>query len=62
MQSGRTTVSKFLIEQLHGTDDQADLAALLVDVTAAVKAISAMTSKGALGGFLGALDTQNVQG
>jgi fructose-1,6-bisphosphatase I/sedoheptulose-1,7-bisphosphatase/fructose-1,6-bisphosphatase I len=62
MQSGRTTVSKFLIEQLHGTDDQADLAALLVDVTAAVKAISAMTSKGALGGFLGALDSQNVQG
>ena len=62
MQSGRTTVSKFLIEQLHGTDDQADLAALLVDVTAAVKAISAMTSKGALGGFLGAHDTQNVQG
>ncbi|MDY0330673.1 MAG: class 1 fructose-bisphosphatase [Thiomonas sp.] len=62
MQSGRTTISKFLIEQLHGTDDQADLAALLVDVTAAVKAISAMTSKGALGGFLGALDTQNVQG
>ncbi|WP_298288926.1 class 1 fructose-bisphosphatase [Thiomonas sp.] len=62
MQSGRTTVSKFLIEQLHGTDDQADLAALLVDVTAAVKAISAMTSKGALGGYLGALDSQNVQG
>jgi fructose-1,6-bisphosphatase I/sedoheptulose-1,7-bisphosphatase/fructose-1,6-bisphosphatase I len=62
MQSGRTTVSKFLIEQLHGSDDQADLAALLIDVTAAVKAISAMTSKGALGGFLGALDTQNVQG
>jgi len=62
MQSGRTTVSKFLIEQLHGTDDQADLAALLVDVTAAVKAISAMPSKGALGGFLGALDSQNVQG
>lgn len=62
MQSGRTTVSKFLIEQLHGSDDQADLAALLVDVTAAVKAISAMTSKGALGGFLGALESQNVQG
>ncbi len=62
MLSGRTTVSKFLIEQLYGSDDQADLAALLIDVTAAVKSISAMTSKGALGGFLGALDTQNVQG
>jgi len=62
MLSGRTTVSKFLIEQLHGTDDQADLAALLVDVTAAVKAISAMTSKGALGGYLGALESQNAQG
>ncbi len=62
MQSGRTTISKFLIEQLHGSDDQADLAALLIDVTAAVKAIAAMTSKGALGGFLGALESQNVQG
>ncbi len=62
MLQGRTTISKFLIEQLHGAEDQADLAALLVDVTAAVKAIAAMTAKGALGGFLGSLDSANVQG
>jgi len=34
---------------------------LLVDVAAAVKAIAAMTAKGALGGYLGALDSKNVQ-
>ncbi|MDE2121606.1 MAG: class 1 fructose-bisphosphatase [Betaproteobacteria bacterium] len=62
MLQGRTTISKFLIEQLRGADDQSDLAALLVDVTAAVKAIAAMTAKGALGGFLGSLGTENVQG
>ncbi len=62
MLQGRTTLSKFLIEQLRGTEDQADLAALLVDVTAAVKAIASMTAKGALGGYLGSLGTENVQG
>ena len=35
---------------------------LLIDVAAAVKSISAMVSKGALGGYLGSLDVQNVQG
>jgi fructose-1,6-bisphosphatase I / sedoheptulose-1,7-bisphosphatase len=62
LQTGRTTLSKFLIEQLRGHDDGADLGALLVDVAAAVKAIGAMTAKGALGGFLGAIDAKNVQG
>ena len=62
MHLGRTTLSKFLIEQLSGSADQNQLAALLVDVAAAVKAISAMTAKGALGGFLGAADSMNVQG
>uniref|UniRef100_E6PJK2 fructose-bisphosphatase n=1 Tax=mine drainage metagenome TaxID=410659 RepID=E6PJK2_9ZZZZ len=62
MQQGRTTISKFLIEQLRGAEDQADLAALLIDVTAAVKAIASMTAKGALGGFLGSLGSENVQG
>jgi len=62
MHFGRTTLSKFLIQQLNGIQGDADLGALLVDVAAAVKAISAMTAKGALGGFLGALGTQNVQG
>jgi fructose-1,6-bisphosphatase I / sedoheptulose-1,7-bisphosphatase len=59
---GRTTLSKFLIEQLKGSRDSSDLAALLVDVAAAIKAISAMAAKGALGGYLGATENQNVQG
>ncbi|EHR69077.1 fructose-1,6-bisphosphatase [Burkholderiales bacterium JOSHI_001] len=62
MHLGRTTLSKFLIQQLKGIPDAGDLGALLVDVAAAVKAIAAMTAKGALGGYLGALDSENVQG
>lgn len=62
MHLGRTTLSKFLIQQLRGVDAQGHLGALLVDVAAAVKAISAMTAKGALGGFLGTSDGVNVQG
>jgi fructose-1,6-bisphosphatase I / sedoheptulose-1,7-bisphosphatase len=62
MHLGRTTLSKFLIQQLSGIDGANDLGALLVDVAAAVKAISAMTAKGALGDFLGELGSKNVQG
>ncbi len=62
MHLGRTTLSKFLIENLSGTPDGADLAALLVDVAAAVKAIAALSARGALGGATGSLDTVNVQG
>ncbi len=62
MHLGRTTLSKFLIQQLNGIKGANDLGALLVDVAAAVKAISAMTAKGALGGFLGEQGTKNVQG
>jgi fructose-1,6-bisphosphatase len=62
MHRGRTTLSKFLIEQLRDRKDQGDLAALLVDVAAAIKAIAAMTAKGALGGYTGSLDTRNVHG
>lgn len=62
MHLGRTTLSKFLIQQLQDVEDQGKLAALLVDVAAAVKAISAMTAKGALGGYLGAVENVNVQG
>ena len=62
MYLGRTTLSKFLIQQLSGIDGANDLGALLVDVAAAVKAISAMTAKGALGDFLGELGSKNVQG
>lgn len=48
MYLGRTTLSKFLIEQLKGANGHNSLAALLVDVAAAVKAIAAITAKGAL--------------
>ena len=62
MHLGRTTLSKFLIQQLNGIEGASDLGALLVDVAAAVKAISAMTAKGALGDFLGEMGTTNGQG
>jgi fructose-1,6-bisphosphatase I/sedoheptulose-1,7-bisphosphatase len=39
-----------------------DLGALLIDVAAAVKTISAMVGKGALAGYHGALDSTNMQG
>jgi fructose-1,6-bisphosphatase I / sedoheptulose-1,7-bisphosphatase len=48
MHRGRTTLSKFLIEQLSDSADHSQLAGLLVDVAAAIKAIAAMTAKGAL--------------
>lgn len=60
MQFGRTTLSKFVIEQTrlqHG-----ELGALLIDVAAAVKTISAMVAKGALTGNHGTLDSTNIQG
>ncbi len=62
MHLGRTTLSKFLIQQLKGIDGASDLGALLVDVAAAVKAIAAMTAKGALGGALGDAGASNAQG
>jgi fructose-1,6-bisphosphatase I/sedoheptulose-1,7-bisphosphatase len=62
MHLGRTTLSKFLIQQLRDIDGAGDLGALLVDVAAAIKAISAMTAKGALGGYLGEHGGKNVQG
>ncbi len=64
--SGRTTLSKFLIEQLQ--DQQGDehangqLAGLLVDVAAAIKAISVATAKGALADTSRFAAATNVQG
>jgi fructose-1,6-bisphosphatase len=49
MHLGRTTLSKFLIEQLRDAPGRNDLAALLVDVAASIKAIAAMVGRGALG-------------
>jgi fructose-1,6-bisphosphatase I/sedoheptulose-1,7-bisphosphatase len=60
MQLGRTTLSKFLIQQSDRVEGASDLAALLIDVAAAVKAISAMTAKGALGGVLGKTGSSNA--
>lgn len=62
MHLGRKTLSKFLIENISGSKDGAALAALLVDVAAAVKAIAAMSARGALDGASGSLDSTNVQG
>jgi fructose-1,6-bisphosphatase I/sedoheptulose-1,7-bisphosphatase len=58
--SGRTTLSKFLIE--HCQAEQRELAALLIDVAAAVKAISSVAGKGALSGAHGTAGSVNVQG
>lgn len=62
MYSGRTTLSKFLIEHCHDTPERQQLAALLIDVAAAVKAISSITGKGALGNTHGTVGVVNVQG
>jgi fructose-1,6-bisphosphatase len=61
MYSGRTTLSKFLISHLQDAKHQAELAALLVDVAAAVKAIAAVTGKGALSGNR-ATDSRDARG
>ncbi|HTT10109.1 MAG TPA: class 1 fructose-bisphosphatase [Burkholderiaceae bacterium] len=50
MHLGRTTLAKFLIQQLHDRADGGKLAGLLVDVAAAVKTIAALTARGALAG------------
>jgi fructose-1,6-bisphosphatase len=62
MHLGRTTLSKFLIQQLEGIEGSRDLGALLIDVAAAIKTISSMAAKGALGGHFGKAGTDNVQG
>jgi len=57
---GRTTLSKFVIEETRG--QHSDLGALLIDIAAAVKSISALVGKGALSGYSGAAESSNVQG
>lgn len=59
---GRTTLSKFLIQQLHDRTDGGKLAGLLVDVAAAVKAISAATARGALIGVSDVALAANASG
>lgn len=57
---GRTTLSKFVIQ--HTRNGRSELGALLIDVAAAVKSISALVSKGALSGVSGTAGDTNVQG
>ena len=62
MHLGRHTLSSFLAEQLRGTDHAHQLAALLHDVATATIAIARMTTRGALGGYLGAHGAVNPHG
>ncbi|MBS1155748.1 MAG: D-fructose 1,6-bisphosphatase [Proteobacteria bacterium] len=62
MLSGRTTLTKFAVEQLRGHPGQHDLVTLLSKVASAIKTIAAMVSKGALDGNLGSLGTENALG
>jgi fructose-1,6-bisphosphatase len=59
---GYTTISKFLIQQVPEGPHGRELAALLVDVAAVIKAISAAVGKGPLVGLAGLAGTENVQG
>ena len=58
----RVTLSRYLIEQTRTHDTPADLRFLIEVVARACKAISHAVSKGALGGALGSLHSENVQG
>jgi fructose-1,6-bisphosphatase I/sedoheptulose-1,7-bisphosphatase len=59
---GYTTVSKFAIEQIPQGPNARDLAALLVDVAAVTKAISAAVGKGPLLGLSKLAGSENAQG
>jgi fructose-1,6-bisphosphatase I/sedoheptulose-1,7-bisphosphatase len=63
MLADRTTLTQFLIEErrrhLQATGD---LDALILDVATACKAIARRVAQGAIGGYLGAADRENVQG
>ncbi|WP_339490925.1 class 1 fructose-bisphosphatase [Pseudomonas sp. EL_65y_Pfl2_R95] len=58
----RVTLSRYLIEQTRSHNTPADLRFLIEVVARACKAISHQVSKGALGGVLGSMETENVQG
>jgi fructose-1,6-bisphosphatase I / sedoheptulose-1,7-bisphosphatase len=59
---GYTTVSKFLIERVPDGPYTRDLAALLVDVAAVIKAISSAIGKGPLVGLSGLAGPEHCQG
>jgi fructose-1,6-bisphosphatase I len=59
----RKTLTQYLVEQQRKAQAVGPEVRLLIEVVArACKAISHAVSKGALGGVLGSLDTENVQG
>ena len=59
----RTTLTQFLIEQQRKEEALPAQLRLLIEIVArACKAISHTVNKGALGGYLGSLSTENVQG
>ncbi|MES2817743.1 MAG: class 1 fructose-bisphosphatase [Pseudomonadota bacterium] len=58
----RVTLSRYLIEQTRSNHTPADLRFLIEVVARACKEISYEVSKGALGGVLGSMETENVQG
>lgn len=58
----RVTLSRYLIEQTRTHDTPADLRFLIEVVARACKGISHAVSKGALGGVLGSMGTENIQG
>lgn len=58
----RVTLSRYLIEQTRSNNTPADLRFLIEVVARACKEISHAVSKGALGGVLGATETENIQG
>ncbi|HJU71737.1 MAG TPA: class 1 fructose-bisphosphatase [Paucimonas sp.] len=62
MLTHRTTLSKFLIQELANRPALNGLSALLVDVAAAVKSISAVVAKGSLSGYHGNAGSDNSQG
>jgi fructose-1,6-bisphosphatase I/sedoheptulose-1,7-bisphosphatase len=60
---GRTTLTRYTIEQEHLHDDSTgDFSGLINALATAVKIISNKVSKGALVGTLGSADVENVQG
>ena len=62
MHPGRITLSRFLSQELVGTDEPGRLAALLVDLASTVKAIASMTAKGALAGAANSQGGESLQG
>lgn len=60
--SRMTTLSHFLIEQTRNHNTPSDLRLLIEVVARACKMINRSVTKGALGGVLGSLQSENVQG